>query len=137
MAKQEEAMEELRELREHCLEEIARFRRELKEAIEPASASDDDSADVAADIYERSRIISLMQVQEAKVRALENAMDRAEKGVYGICERCGDEIVAERLSIMPETTFCVRCVSELERGPLRGSVGGRRRRPQSRPLDDA
>ncbi|MGI5917147.1 MAG: TraR/DksA C4-type zinc finger protein [Anaerolineae bacterium] len=102
--------------------EIDRLRGELLAEIEPASATDDDSADVAADIYERGKIISLIQSLETKLHSLDRAIAMATKGSYGICEKCGMPIPQERLDIMPETTFCVRCASEREQGIRRSQV---------------
>ena len=101
---QEEQIKNLQALRDHTLDEIERLERELQETIEPASATDDDSADVAADVYERGKIISLVQNLQAKVHAIDHALEAAMRGQYGICEKCGAVIPAERLEIMPETT---------------------------------
>ena len=37
------------------------------------------------------------------------ALDRIERGTYGYCATCGDRIPHERLSVMPETVYCVSC----------------------------
>lgn len=34
---------------------------------------------------------------------------RQEKGKYGECENCGKNIDVERLKILPEARFCVKC----------------------------
>jgi len=115
-------LEELQRLRARTITDIERLRDELHAEIEPASATDDDSADVAADIYERGKIISLIQSLEAKVHAIDHAISIAAKGAYGICELCGAEIPAERLEIMPETTLCVSCASKLEQGIHRHQI---------------
>lgn len=115
MSKQEEQVAMLNRVRERTLAEIARLRDALQAEIEPVSATDDDAAaDVASDIYERSKIISLIQSLEGKLRSVENAIAAAERGTYGICEMCGAEIPVERLEIVPETTLCVRCASKME-----------------------
>jgi DnaK suppressor protein len=116
MPKQNRTLEELKLVREHTLTDIARLKDELQAEIEPASATDDDSADIAADIYERGKIISLIQSLETKLHAVEHAITVAAKGTYGICENCGQPIAPERLKIMPETTLCVRCAGKLEEG---------------------
>jgi len=116
MAKQTEAIEVLEKARERTLTELARLREQLQEEIEPASATDDDSADVAADIYERGKILSLIQNLEGKLHAIDHAIELAQEGRYGICEKCGAVIPPERLEIMPETTLCVKCASEREQG---------------------
>jgi RNA polymerase-binding transcription factor DksA len=134
MAKQTEALEILEKTRVRTLVEMARLREQLQEEIEPASATDDDAADVAADIYERGKTLSLIQNLEAKLRSLERAVELANEGRYGICEKCGVRIPLERLDIVPETTLCVRCASERERGIRRSQLnaayrGSRRQRP--------
>ncbi len=122
MPKQNKELEELRKLRERTLLDIERLRDELHAEIEPASATDDDSADVAADIYERGKVISLIQSMEAKLHSLDEAISRATKGVYGICQMCGEQIAPERLAVMPETTYCVRCASRVEQGIRRQKI---------------
>lgn len=122
MTDQDAKLEELQRLRVRTINDIGRLKEELHAEIEPASATDDDSADVAADIYERSKIISLIQSMEAKLHAVDHAISIAEKGKYGICELCGVEIPEERLQIMPETTLCVNCASKLEQGIRRQQI---------------
>jgi len=122
MIDQDAKLEELQRLRARTITDIERLRDELHAEIEPASATDDDSADVAADMYERGKIISLIQSLEAKVHAIDHAISIAAKGAYGICELCGAEIPAERLEIMPETTLCVSCASKLEQGIHRHQI---------------
>lgn len=122
MPKQNKTLEELKQAREHTLLDIERLKAELQAEIEPASATDDDSADVAADIYERGKIISLIQSLEAKLHSLDRAIALASKGAYGICEMCNEPIPPERLKIMPETTVCVRCAAKLEEGIRRRRI---------------
>lgn len=122
MRKQTKQIERLEQIRQHTLQDIERLKEELQAEIEPASATDDDSADVAADIYERGKIISLIKSLENKTHSLEHAIELAAKGVYGICEMCGARIPPERLEIMPETTVCVSCASKLEEGIRRRQI---------------
>jgi DnaK suppressor protein len=44
-----------------------------------------------------------------RIEALEEALTRVEKGNYGQCERCGNQIDPERLEILPATALCVDC----------------------------
>ncbi len=115
-------IEELEEVRDRTLKEIDRLREQLQAEIEPASADDDDMADVAADIYERGKTISLISSLEDKLHSIEHAMTVATSGQYGVCEVCGQPIPEERLQIMPETTLCVQCASKLEQGIRRHRI---------------
>lgn len=128
--------ERLRQEKENAIREIARLEAQLKEEIEPASATDDDSADAAADIYERGKIISIIANLESKIHSLDRALELAAAGSYGICEKCGEPIPFERLQIMPETTLCVRCASERERGLRRYASANARRARDEELYDD-
>ena len=43
------------------------------------------------------------------VERLHNALDRIEKGTYGRCVRCGNDIPSARLEHVPEALLCVPC----------------------------
>ena len=43
-----------------------------------------------------------------------NALDRVEEGLYGLCEKCGDDIGRERLDLLPYATECVRCAERTD-----------------------
>jgi RNA polymerase-binding transcription factor DksA len=128
MSKRDEKIAELVAERVRTVEEIEHLREQLQEEIEPASATDEDSADAAAAIYERGKVISLIQNREDRMRSLEEAIERVRRGLYGTCKNCGAEIDPERLVIVPETSLCVRCANLLESGP-RGITPRRRERP--------
>ena len=51
-----------------------------------------------------------------RVAALDDALRRLAEGRYGVCDRCGQPIGAERLAARPAAVTCVRCAG-----------GGRRR----------
>lgn len=46
---------------------------------------------------------------EEHIAELEEAIERADKGSYGICESCGKPIDPERLEIVPTATQCIEC----------------------------
>jgi RNA polymerase-binding transcription factor DksA len=47
-----------------------------------------------------------------EIAKLVEAIDRLEKGVYGICLECGGPIGDERLLESPTVTLCPTCASE-------------------------
>jgi CBS domain-containing protein len=69
-----------------------------------------DSADRAIDEREVARLEPISERASRRLRAIEVALERAERGRFGICERCQGRIPATRLRAIPETTLCVRCV---------------------------
>ncbi|MBI3732766.1 MAG: TraR/DksA C4-type zinc finger protein [Chloroflexi bacterium] len=52
---------------------------------------------------------ALKQEAERKLKSLQTAIQKLERGQYAICEVCGQVIDPERLAILPETTRCVTC----------------------------
>ncbi len=46
---------------------------------------------------------------QQEIRMIEAALDRIESGDYGFCVKCGAEIGAERLDVLPFTPFCRSC----------------------------
>lgn len=40
---------------------------------------------------------------------INKALEKIEKGVYGVCEVCGKQINRERLEILPYARFCIEC----------------------------
>lgn len=48
---------------------------------------------------------------QLELRMIDAALKRIEAGEYGFCTRCGDEIGAERLELLPATPFCARCAA--------------------------
>ncbi len=50
-----------------------------------------------------------------EVRALDAAVERIERGSYGICEDCGGDIGEGRLDAFPAAIRCVRCQERYEK----------------------
>ena len=63
----------------------------------------------ASTAYEWEMNLALRQAAEAKIESIKAALSRLDRGIYGICEVCGQPIDPARLEILPDTTLCVRC----------------------------
>jgi RNA polymerase-binding transcription factor DksA len=68
-------------------------------------------AEIASDSYERELSLGLMESKDRTLRQIEEALERMEAGIYGICERCGGKIRKARLNAVPYTSVCVKCAS--------------------------
>lgn len=63
-----------------------------------------------AEETERAVIIdNTLQQTQRNINFIEDALVKIDKNEYGFCERCGDDISPERLSIAPEVAFCTSC----------------------------
>ena len=54
----------------------------------------------------------LNQVRSSERRAIEWALDRLEKGNYGICAACGNPISRARLKAIPWADYCRDCMEQ-------------------------
>jgi DnaK suppressor protein len=79
----------------------------------PASADvnsrQGDMADQASGNNEVHIQLKLKQTDAKILQAIEEALYRMEKGVYGICRDCGDPIAPARLEAIPWTRVCITC----------------------------
>jgi DnaK suppressor protein len=57
---------------------------------------------------------ALLNRHVERLREVEDALNRLERGTYGICEDCGATIKLKRLKVLPFTTCCVRCQERRE-----------------------
>jgi len=109
--------QKLEEERVHTQAELERLREYLRTTPEPSS----DEADL--EVYEREKNLALVRRLEQKLAEIEYALRTAQKGMYGICERCGKPIDPERLAAVPETTLCVQCKNASEKAARRAARG--------------
>lgn len=49
--------------------------------------------------------------EQVKAALLTSALERMDRGTYGVCTGCGEAIRFERLELFPETPTCSRCAS--------------------------
>jgi RNA polymerase-binding protein DksA len=66
-------------------------------------------------IYEREMNMALRRRARRKVQSMQEALRRFEEGTYGLCERCGSEISAQRLEALPQARLCIQCAQQAGR----------------------
>ena len=71
-------------------------------------------ADIGTDNYDQEFTLNMMQTEEDTLEMIEAALERIEKGIYGTCEACDDEIKKTRLNAIPYTPLCIDCASEIQ-----------------------
>ena len=81
-------------------------------------------ADVASELFDRSKDLSILQGITASLREVDHAIQRIEAGTYGFCEACGRPIGESRLDALPSARFCRDDQARAERSPPRAGVGG-------------
>jgi RNA polymerase-binding protein DksA len=73
-------------------------------------------ADLSADTYEEEVSLDLLEHQDRLLAEINDALTRIERGTFGRCEKCGQEIPRERLQALPYARYCVRCAQQLQQG---------------------
>src|SRR5687767_15818121 len=68
-----------------------------------------DMADQASGNNEVHIALRLKQTDAKILQAIEEALFRMEKGTYGVCRDCGEEIAPARLNAIPWTRVCITC----------------------------
>lgn len=61
---------------------------------------------------ERSQVIAVVRALRDNLRDVDRALEKFDRGVYGICERCGRPIGIERLEALPWAELCIACKQE-------------------------
>lgn len=102
-------IKELEQERTQVRQELLHLREALKTEIDVNFGEGDP------ELAERDMTISLIHEQERKLASLDQALQHARQGAYGICERCGQPIDPARLEAVPDTTLCVKCKAIVER----------------------
>ena len=68
-----------------------------------------DFVDQASDDNEVHVNLRLLQIDAKLLRAIEAAIERIEKGNYGTCTICEQDISLARLKAVPWTSVCISC----------------------------
>ncbi len=72
---------------------------------------DSNFADTSQVTAERGEVEALAGELKDALAEVEAALERVERGTYGHCERCGQQISAARLEAKPAARLCITCAS--------------------------
>lgn len=118
---------ELQKFKELLLAEKARLEAELQEIesrtariteserASELSSYEDHPADLASETYEREKDLAFGESVESLLNQVNTALEKIERGTFGICDVCGRPIKKARLHAMPYATLCLECQDLLER----------------------
>lgn len=68
----------------------------------------------AQEIGEYTTNLATEKILESSLRDIINALDRMEKGSYGICKYCNKPIGKKRMLARPVASACVECKTRLQ-----------------------
>jgi DnaK suppressor protein len=81
----------------------------LFEASRSSNADDEHDPEGATIAFERAQLTATLDATRRRIADLDDALGRLAAGTYGVCERCGQPIPAERLAARPSARRCVPC----------------------------
>jgi DnaK suppressor protein len=110
----ETVRQKLRAERDHTAARAAALTEDLDGIVESTQlVSNDDEHDPegVTIAYERAQTQALLEQADEHLTALDEALERVERGTYGVCESCGREVEQGRLEARPAATTCIACAS--------------------------
>lgn len=81
----------------------------LQESVGELSLYDNHPGDIASEVFERSKDLSLQDNNRIQMQKVKDALKKIDEGTYGFCDECGQPIDKDRLEVIPETTKCIHC----------------------------
>ena len=73
-------------------------------------------AELASDASEKAVMFGQIESQSLELAEVRDALERLERGAFGLCDDCNEEIPIERLRAIPYARLCKGCKSAEERG---------------------
>jgi len=119
--------ETIDKIKQELLERKEQVTKDLKEISENTNDSEDlevkfpdfgDKTDEnAQEIGEYSTNLATKTVLDSTLRDINGALERIEKGTYGVCKYCKKQINKKRLLARPVASACVECKTKLQSRP--------------------
>ena len=106
---------ECENIREHLESERKHLTEELKLKVIPSAAERHEDSpygkreETATESFELEKRLALVHRIREQLAEVECALDKLEKGTYGLCDSCGKPIPLARLEAMPQANLCLGC----------------------------
>lgn len=102
----------LEEERARLESELSRMGAAMDERERPGYGT--HMADNATEVFEQAKNLAVYQRLRHTLSLVKRALEKMDKGTYGICEQCGDAIDPARLKALPYATLCMSCQARAE-----------------------
>ncbi len=104
--------------RERILEEVDRINESISSSETDKGSGSSYSnhlADHGTDAMEKEKLYSYASQKDSYLKALDEALERIERDIYGKCEICDGLIPKKRLDVVPSARLCIKCKSDQEK----------------------
>jgi DnaK suppressor protein len=107
----EEQLAVLRSELERALAKLERSMKTTRKAARPVKLDQTSVGRLSRmdALQNQSLTQGLQEREQVKAALLREALERLERGAYGVCTGCGEPIQFERLELFPEALTCSRC----------------------------
>ena len=84
--------------------------------------------DVGSEMFTQEMNATIQEHEEYVTREIVDALERIDRGTFGVCENCQAKIPNGRLEVLPQARFCVQC-AELLGSEQRADLSSNRLEP--------
>ena len=74
-----------------------------------------DIGDMSSAAYSRDVLFNVSETQRQRIHDIDVALEQIEKGEYGICMSCGEEISPRRMEVRTFSLYFIECKSDIEK----------------------
>ena len=108
---QPDQIEELRQELQRQLRTLERSGSITSQAVAPVELDQTSVGRLSRmdSLQNQSLSRNLQEREDTRAAMVRSALDRMEKGTYGVCVSCGGEIPFQRLYVFPEAELCSTC----------------------------
>ena len=106
----EQLRSQLKDEQKRLLEEVAQLEDSIRPAEERRAGSPfGKREEEAEESLELEKRLALEKQVRGHLAQVEHALDKFEKGTYGLCDGCGQSIARGRLEALPQASLCLNC----------------------------
>ena len=111
--------ERFTEIREKLLKERQDLLHEVSNSYETCRELGQDGVpdigDMSSAAYSRDVLFNVSETQRQRIHDIDVALEQIDKGEYGICMECGEEISPRRMEVRPFSRYCIECKTDIEK----------------------
>ncbi len=100
-----------KQILEDRLKELDENLHKIEDALDEPHSKDFE--DFATETEDTEVMESLGNAGLKEIEMINAALQRIKDGIYGECQRCGDDILPERLDVLPFTPLCRNCAGKV------------------------
>lgn len=100
---------------QHEIDQLDDQVRSFGESGELAEGADNHPGDDSDTLSEQERLLTIRERLAGRKFEIERAIEKIDSGEFGKCERCGRQIPAGRLEVLPFARYCLECQEIIDR----------------------